>query len=164
MNQISREIEKKFLVSCPPQEIMSLQPFAIRQGYIAIEEQGNEVRIREKGENYYMTIKSPGSLDRVEVEFTISQENFDKMWPLTKDRRIRKDRFSYEYQGYQIEIDQYLDQLEGLWVAEVEFDSIEAANLFSPPSWMAQDVTSLPAFKNRQLASLPETFNIKELL
>jgi adenylate cyclase len=38
-------------------------------------------------------------------------------------------------------------------VAEVEFESAEAAAGFSPPAWLGREVTDDPVYKNKRLAT-----------
>jgi CYTH domain-containing protein len=40
-----------------------------------------------------------------------------------------------------------------LSVAEVEFDTEEAADTFEPPAWFGREVTDDARFKNQRLAS-----------
>ena len=54
--------------------------------------------------------------------------------------------------GLVIELDVYTGDLEGLVVAEVEFDSEEAAEAFAPPEWFGEDVTDDVRYKNQRLA------------
>jgi adenylate cyclase len=44
------------------------------------------------------------------------------------------------------------DPLEGLLVAEVEFDSRQASERFEKAGWLGRDVTEDPAYSNRTLA------------
>ena len=37
-------------------------------------------------------------------------------------------------------------------MAEVEFDSIEAAEAFTPPDWFDEDVTRNPAYHNSNMS------------
>jgi adenylate cyclase len=46
----------------------------------------------------------------------------------------------------------YKGDLEGLVVAEVEFDSEEAADAFAEPDWLGRDVTEDVRYKNQRLA------------
>ena len=46
----------------------------------------------------------------------------------------------------------YTGDLEGLVVAEVEFDSETAAEAFAPPEWFGEDVTEDVRYKNQRLA------------
>jgi adenylate cyclase len=52
-----------------------------------------------------------------------------------------------------IEVDVYCGALTGLSVAEVEFDTEEAADAFEPPAWFGCEVTDDVRFKNQRLAS-----------
>lgn len=149
------EIERKFYLSEPPHFLDELKPVLIRQGYLAIEKDGNEVRIRDREGAYWLTVKSPGSMERTEVELPLSPVDFDRLWPLTLGRRVIKERFLRDEQGYQVEIDRYGETLEGLYTAEVEFCSLEAAMDFTVPGWMGVEITENPYFKNKNLAAIP---------
>ena len=149
------EIERKFYLTGPPPFLKTLDPSLIQQGYLAIEKEGNEVRIRDESGVCSLTIKSPGEIERMEMELPLATSDFQKLWPLTKGRRIVKERFLYPYQGHQIEIDRYLRALEGLYIAEVEFSSLEAAEAFAIPGWMGVEVTGNSHFKNKNLSTMP---------
>lgn len=62
------------------------------------------------------------------------------------------------HQNYDLvlEIDSYLDTLDGLYILECEFKSIEAADAFELPPWAsgAMEVTYDPRYKNKNLAQL----------
>src|SRR6185437_12757190 len=98
------------------------------------------------------TVKRGRGLDRGEVEVAISAEAFDALWPLTEGRRIEKTRYELPHGDATIEVDEFGGQLEGLLVAEVEFDSREASELFEGPDWLGREVTDDPAYSNRTLA------------
>jgi CYTH domain-containing protein len=51
-----------------------------------------------------------------------------------------------------IEVDVYSGALEGLVVAEVEFDDPWGAESYVPPYWFGREVTADSAYKNRSLA------------
>ena len=44
------------------------------------------------------------------------------------------------------------DNLSGLIVAEIEFDSVEKAEGFQPPKWFGKDITSDKRYKNAHLS------------
>jgi adenylate cyclase len=145
-----REIERKFLVSAIPPE--AGQGTHILQGYLPLTSDEAEVRVRRKGDATVLTVKHGHGLDRGEEEVSISAETFDALWPLTEGRRIEKRRYEIQHAGATIELDVFDGQLEGLLIAEVEFDSIEESERFSPPGWLERDVTDDPAYSNRALA------------
>ena len=155
----STEVERKFRIFNPPygESLREYEKDRIRQGYIAIEEGGTEVRIRRRtkssmDESFTLTVKSKGGLARYEDEVDVSHEQFSKLWPATEGRRVEKTRFKIPHEGRLIELDVYEGDLNGLCVAEVEFPDEEAASKFNPPEWFDLEVTEDKAFKNQQLA------------
>ena len=131
---MGHEIERKFQVVDPPGWLEGCRASSIEQGYLAIGENGEEVRLR-----------------RIGSTAVLADEQFGALWPLTEGRRIRKRRH-YVENGPTIEVDVYLDGLEGLVTAEVEFPSVEEADAFDPPEWLADELTGDERFANQQLA------------
>jgi adenylate cyclase len=147
------EIERKFLVEPAPSDLDAHPSSRIEQGYIAITDDGVEVRIRRYGDRSFLTIKSGGGMVRVEEEIEIDERRFTALWPLTEGRRICKRRYLIPAErGATIELDVYEDALSGLVTAEVEFESEAAAAAFTPPPWLGRDVTDEPGYKNQRLA------------
>jgi adenylate cyclase len=145
-----REIERKFLVSAIPPE--AGEGTSILQGYLPLSSDEDELRVRRKGSATVLTVKSGQGLDRGEEEVSISAETFEALWPLTEGRRIQKRRYEIPYAGATIELDEFDGQLDGLLIAEVEFDSTEESERFDPPGWFERDVTDDPVYSNRALA------------
>lgn len=145
------EIERKFLVSDPPLgDARRIEE--IEQGYLAAGK--GEVRLRRRDGRLLLTAKGGEGLSREEAEIELSPEQFDRLWPLTEGRRIRKRRHRIPHGGgLEIELDVYEDDLAGLVVAEVEFGSEQEAHQFEPPGWLGADVTGENAYMNRTLAS-----------
>lgn len=149
---MNREIERKFLVIEPPRELIDYPNHKIEQGYLSATD-GLEVRLRKKGDKYYQTAKSEGGLVRREVEIELSREQFEALWPLTEGKRVEKTRYEIKYEGFLIELDIYSSNLQGLIVAEVEFNSVDQSKAFSPPGWFGNEVTHDKRYKNKHLAS-----------
>jgi adenylate cyclase len=147
------EIERKFLVGANPPVLEQSRSKRIEQGYIAIEADGTEVRVRRRDGAAVLTVKSGGGRSRVEEEIAIDAERFARLWPLTEGRRLEKTRYLIPAEaGLTIELDVYSGALAGLMVAEVEFDSEEAGDAFEPPAWFGSEVTDDVRFKNQTLA------------
>jgi adenylate cyclase len=151
------ELERKWLVSSPPD--LSLYKFdEIEQGYISFaSSENNEVRIRRKSNQYYLTIKSLNdksslNIKRLETEIILSKEQYDLLWPITLGKRIVKRRYYIDYHNHKIELDIYNDSLNNLIMAEVEFSSELDANKFTSPSWFDSEVTSDDKYTNAKLA------------
>jgi CYTH domain-containing protein len=148
------EIERKFLVPAAPDDLDRHPSSAIEQGYLAIDRDGTEVRIRRRDGAAVLTVKSGGSLARVEEELALDDRAFERLWPLTAGRRIEKVRHLVPAgaPGLVIELDVYGGDLAGLVVAEVEFPSEADAGAFAAPAWLGPDVTGDARFKNQRLA------------
>ena len=148
---MNNEIERKFLIPDPPLELEK-HPFKeILQGYIAITD-GTEVRIRKKGEEYFLTVKTGEGLIRKETEISIIREQFEALWPLTENLRIEKKRYEIKYGKFLIELDLYSGLHSNLIVAEVEFQSEDESNSFIAPGWFGLEITDDERFKNKNLA------------
>ena len=147
------EIERKFLVRELPAELEQSRSTQIDQGYIAVANDGTEVRVRRRDGAAVLTVKSGGGRSRLEEEIAIDAERFERLWPLTEGRRLEKRRHLIPTEtGLTIELDVYSGGLAGLMVAEVEFASEDAADAFEPPEWFGAEVTDDARFKNQKLA------------
>ena len=151
------EIERKFLVDQdPPLDLDDYPCESISQGYISIDPDGTEVRLREKGGKRTLAVKSGPSRTRVEEEIELDRRCFESLWPLTEGRRIEKRRFVIPADGdLKIELDIYDGELSGLMTAEVDFPSEGDADDFEPPAWLGTDVTGDGRYSNQSLAVRP---------
>jgi CYTH domain-containing protein len=145
------EVERKFLVPEPP-DLGGAEAVEIDQGYLAIGSDA-EVRLRRKGDTLLLTAKRGGGLSREEAEVELDRDAFERLWPLTEGRRLHKRRHLVPHGDLAIEVDVYARGLEGLVVAEIEFDSEEAARAFVPPEWLGEDVTGDERYLNETLAT-----------
>jgi len=147
------EIERKFLVRELPRDLTSYPHNKISQGYLVSLDDGTQVRLRKKGENYSLTFKRGTGNVREEREVDLSAEQFDALWPATEGKRLVKTRYEIPLGDRVVEIDVYHSRHEGLVVAEVEFDDEAEAKAFQPPDWLGEDVTGDPRYSNQLLAS-----------
>lgn len=147
------EIERKFLVGQFPPGLERPRSTRIEQGYIAIGDDGTEVRVRRRDGDTVLTVKAGSGRTRSEVETAIDADLFARLWPLTEGRRLEKTRHLIPATaGLTIELDVYSGDLAGLMVAEVEFGSEDAADAFDPPEWFGPEVTDDARYKNQKLA------------
>ena len=143
------EIERKFLIDSFPEQLPLLESATVWQGYISTEP---VVRIRKKQTaqacSYRLCFKSGGTLVRTEVELDISEEKFTALCDLLDAPPVRKDYRVYRLpDGHRLEcslVDR--DMSCAFYYAEVEFDTVEAANRFIPPSFLGEEKTEDPAF------------------
>jgi adenylate cyclase len=147
------EIERKFVLAARPPDLDAREHARIEQGYVALDENGTEVRVRRKGDTRVMTIKSGSGLTRGEEEWPLEPDRFDALWPLTDGRRVVKTRYLVPLEdGLTAEVDVYEDTLEGLMTAEVEFASEPDSDAFAAPEWLGREVTGDARYANRTLA------------
>jgi CYTH domain-containing protein len=145
------EIERKFLVESPPCD--GLQAVSIRQGYLTGDTDSIELRLRQRGADHFMTLKSEGGLSREETEIPIDEAQFTALWPATEGRRIEKTRYIGTLPDGQVfELDIFAGRLAPLMLVEVEFTSEDAAKAFVPPAWFGKELTDDKRYKNRALA------------
>jgi adenylate cyclase len=148
------EIERKFLVTELPGDLDRYPADPVEQGYLAITDQGVEVRLRRRAGRTLLTVKSGPGLVRVEEEIPIEERRFASLWPLTEGRRVTKRRHlvPLEREGLTAELDVYTGELEGLLTAEIEFASEEASAAFVPPAWLGAEITGDARYANQSLA------------
>jgi len=157
--EMSTEIERAFLVDrdAIPYDLDTLPSVSIVQGYIAVDGD-TEVRVRKKGDDALITIKSGSGLVRIEREFPIEEEAAAVLLPLSGDRLIEKTRYIINENGNCIELDIFTGPHSGLILIEVEFEDEKASEAFTPPDWFGEEVTEDSRYMNRNLAvdGIPE--------
>ncbi len=147
-----KEIERKFLLTKMP-EIVLESTTCIRQGYISKSRDSVEIRLRQKGDTFFMTFKQGQGLVRDEAEIRIDEADFNHLWPLTQGRQVEKQRSKATLEnGLVAEIDEFSGALAGLFLCEVEFGDEAQAEAFVPPQWFGADVTEDGRYKNKSLA------------
>ncbi len=149
---MSTEIERKFLVAERP-DLTETRKALVRQGYLTAPDDSTELRLRQKNDVHYLTLKGKGAMVRVEREAEITPEQFNTFWPETEGRRVEKERYTGELpDGRVFELDVFLGDLAPLSLVEVEFTSAAEAEGFRPPSWFGTDVTGDKRYKNKMMA------------
>jgi CYTH domain-containing protein len=146
------EIEKRFLIKELPDLPKKEKGILFRMGYLTSDKEGAEIRIRQAGKSYYMTVITPDAKKKGELEIRISQEQFENLWKGTKGRRVRKRRLEYREKGNRFYIDIFQGKLKGLMIAEVYFRREEDAINFKNPKWLGDDVTENKKYKPKNLA------------
>ncbi|MGD8656779.1 MAG: adenylate cyclase, partial [Desulfobacterales bacterium] len=75
------EIERKFLVGELPPGLDTLAGITIRQGYVDIDDIDFELRLRQKDDLFYQTVKQGSGLVRQEYEIELTRDQFKSLWP-----------------------------------------------------------------------------------
>lgn len=147
------EIEKKFLVDVDlltlPDEFVK-----IRQGYLHDGSCGrSEVRVRQKGEEGFLTLKSStAGVRRLEFEYKIPSEDVDRIALAMCQNSIEKKRFSLNACGNEWLVDVFMGDLHGLVIAELELADEDEP--FDLPEWVTKDVTADRTYYNSSLSSM----------
>ena len=142
------EIERKFKVKTMP-DLNKYPKKIIEQGYLNTDP---VLRVRQEDDHYYMTYKSKGFIEREEYNLPLNKEAYEHLIQKADGIVISKERYLIPYQKFTIELDVFKKDLDGLVIAEVEFETLDEANAFNPPEWFGEDVTSDPAYSNSNLS------------
>lgn len=148
------EIERKYVLPGQPPDLDEHPSEPIQQGYLAIAEDGVEIRVRRRGETTVLTVKSGPGHVRVEEEMPIDERRFAALWALTEGRRVSKTRHYVPIGDLTAEVDVFDERLAGLVTAEIEFPSLDASARFAPPDWLGREVTGDARYANQSLAVL----------
>ncbi|MDD3101718.1 MAG: class IV adenylate cyclase [Patescibacteria group bacterium] len=162
IKKLPKEIERKFFISSLPENLEDFPHEEVMQGYIALAEDGTEIRLRKRGDKYFQTVKNGAGKIRTELEIEITEEQFNALWITTEGKRLEKIRYKIPYEAGVIELDVYQGNLKGLVTAEMEFKSEKDSDKFIPPQWFGEEATNNEKYKNQYLAihGLPENKKI----
>ncbi len=146
------EIERKFLLKSIPGDLHSHPSHQIEQGYLCVEP---VIRIRREDDMYYLTYKGKGKMAREEHNLPLNPEAYAHLREKIDGLLIAKTRYLVPiHDGLTAEVDVFSHPHEGLHLAEVEFDSMEAATSFIPPEWFGEDVTEDGRYHNSYMSVL----------
>ena len=178
------EIERKWCIDSETTlSVIKENPSAIdsrariTQHYIAIDKNGNEVRVRKKHKmherfaEYTITFKSSGDLSRVENEYQITKDIYQTLIKMSDGRFIKKRRYIIQSETAKdtatstapaplIELDLF-EFPRVMTIAEVEFKNVKEANAFVVPKWFGTEVTNDPNYKNKSLATETSDFKLR---
>lgn len=149
----SMEIERKFFINDPLPGYKEYPYHAIEQGYLCTEP---VVRVRREDDTYYLTYKSRGKLAREEYNLPLTKKAYEHLIGKADGNILTKKRYLIPVEGSHltIEFDVFEGKFQGLMLAEVEFETEEAANAFVPPEWFGRDVTYSGEYQNSRLSGL----------
>ena len=147
------EIEKKFLIKHIPYNQIEYS-HKITQGYI-VRDQKKVIRVREKGDEFYITIKGNNiGISRLEFEYKIPEKDANDLFQNFCEKGvIKKTRHYVHFKKHLWEIDEFHDQNEGLIVAEIELNSENEK--FQIPNWIFKEVTTQSKYYNINLIKNP---------
>lgn len=144
------EIERKFLVN---EDLWNRaekpEPKLIIQAYLHRSPE-KTIRVRVKGDRGFLTIKGPTTgISREEFEYEIPLNEATQLIEQFTDKILSKKRYEIPAGEHLWEVDVFLDNLEGLIVAEIELN--EEDEMFIKPEWVAEEVSHDPQYQNSRL-------------
>jgi CYTH domain-containing protein len=154
------ERERRYLLRDLPEGITRVDPhLQITDNYIT----GTRLRIRKVREprTNKWTVKftqkyapDPNDLSRTIITNTYLNALEAEVLSVFNTNEIRKNRYSFEFEGRKFCVDMFLGDLFGLVLAEVSFETDEELHNFSKPSFALIDVTNDPLFTGGRLCEL----------
>ena len=145
------EIERKYLIKKMPDNLAEYESHLIEQAYLCADP---TIRVRKSDDDYYMTYKGRGLLERTEYNLPLNKDAYEKLVKKAEGNIISKRRYVIPIDGsdLKIELDVFDDPFAPLIMAEVEFGSVEESEGFIPPDWFDKEVTEDPAYHNSNMA------------
>ena len=125
-----------------------------RQGYLSRTKE-RVVRVRTVGERGFLTIKGLATgASRIEYEYEIPFiEAISMLETLCEKPFIEKKRYEIEFHGLVWEVDEFLEENQGLVIAEVELETED--QYYEKPVWVGEEVTGDPRYFNSNLVKHP---------
>lgn len=146
---MGKEIERKFLLN--PNDLERMKFILRGTHYDVISDYyfNDYTRLRQINNDYFITVKSIGTIERQEYEYAL------KEIPNVPGKMLSKIRYYYPYKGHTFEINFYNLYYytpfsnDKLVLVEVELnDKDEYVEL---PDWVGMEVTEDPRFYNRNI-------------
>ena len=131
------------------------EPQLYRQGYFTTNP-GKSIRIRNSGKKSYLTIKSEvAEMTRSEFEYEIPNEDALELLDKFCDAELQKHRYIIFYNNKKWEIDVFLNENQGLIIAEIEL--LNPDENIALPDWVDEEVTGVEKYYNARLVDEPFT-------
>lgn len=151
------EIERKYIIDKNniPFSLADYTSHIIEQAYLCT---NPVVRIRKEDDNYYMTYKGQGLMVREEYNLPLTEEAYTHLLKKADGNVITKTRYLIPHSSNNlnkdllIELDAFEGKFQGLYLAEIEFNSEDDANNFIPPNWFGEDVTLDGTYHNSKMS------------
>jgi adenylate cyclase len=126
----------------------------LRQGYLSSGSRSS-IRARIAGEQAWLNLKAKRSgMTRLEYEYPIPRQDAEEILEhLCQGPLIEKYRHELPLGAHVWEIDEFLGDNVGLFVAEIELD--DERETFDLPSWLGLEVTHDERYYNFNLATRP---------
>ena len=152
------EVERSYLLESLPKECAEWPSKIVFDKYFPPNAVHPQIRLRQSGDLYFLTKKYPKQVgnfsEMIEETIDLEKSEFDFLNASINGLELRKQRYFSDAGEAQIEIDVYMDQLEGLIVIDFEFASPQFRDGFSLPSFIeiGNEITDTRALAAGNLA------------
>ncbi|GAB3041287.1 MULTISPECIES: CYTH domain-containing protein [Oleiagrimonas] len=157
---MATEIERKFLLDGEAWRPLAVRSQRMEQGYLvdAAAMEGGfarcSVRVRIAGESAWLNVKSARlGIERAEYEYALPLPDAKAMLRDLCRGRVAKTRHFVPVDAYTFEIDEFEGENQGLIVAEVELERVDAE--VPRPAWLGREVSHLARYYNVHLIAHP---------
>jgi len=154
------ERERRYLLQDLPEGLTRAdQHLQITDNYIT----GTRLRLRKVRDprSNKWTIKftqkfapNPGDFSRTIITNIYLNALEAETFAVFDTNEIRKNRYTFEFEGRKFSVDMFLGDLFGLVLAETTFDTDEELDAFAKPAFAVADVTSNELFTGGKLCEL----------
>lgn len=160
------ELERRFLLSELPPGLS--QPRRIRDLYIegtrlrlrTVEDADGIVLQRKLGHKRRTEEANPSIVNHTSLY--LNEREYETLSPLP-GRSVVKTRWIVEANGRRAAVDVFEGELQGLTMLEVDFDTYEDMDVYTPPAWAGVEVSHMSEFSGGELSAL-ESEELEELL
>lgn len=148
------EFKRKFVMTFTPEGLLTTRkPTPVRKGYIAYSEERQVILCDKNGQ--FTLSACVGSGHRVQHSaISLSQEQFDGLWPQTQNYRTSLVRYEVPYFGAMLTIDEYSEHLAPLKLVTARFTDEVTCRQFLAPDFAQTEVTHVKEFSTEALARL----------
>jgi adenylate cyclase len=149
------EIERKFLVRSDDYKKEASKRSLFIQAYLNTHPE-RTTRIRINDDKAFITIKGKSSqngLTRFEWEKEIALNEAKDLLKLCEPGKIEKFRYLIPYGEHTYEVDEFLEENNGLVLAEIELNAEDEE--FEKPEWLGEEVTGDLKYYNSSLIANP---------
>jgi len=163
------ERERRYLLADLPEGLTRADPhLQITDNYLT----GTRLRLRKVREprTNKWTVKltqkfapDPNDFSRTIITNIYLNALESETLDMFSENEIRKNRYSFEFEGRRFSVDMFLGDLFGLVLAEVNFETDEELNAYPKPAFAIADVTNIPMFTGGQLCGLTSS-DIREAI
>lgn len=151
---MGKEIERKYLIDSDKWNKIDKPAGAhFRQGYL-VTDPNKTIRVRMTDAAGFLTIKgiSQGA-SRLEFEYEIPQAEARELLENFSVSELMKIRYEIGYKGKTWEVDEFLGDNAGLFVAEIELETEN--EVVELPEWVTIEVTEDQKYYNSNLTLNP---------